>query len=290
MCFKKFHYFFLVFFTFLYSNLAISNQVVKVATDQTFIDEYLLLTENIPCYQQSNKKLAEIASNARGTVNLHLICMAFKEADFNVSFEFIPVFDYVRAVHIVEEGLADITTHTVWDNLSNDKTYLSAPIFRTNEFELGIYTRKDHLVLHKVNSLNELKKFTAVSQHTWVNDWEVLEKIQPASLRSIKTIHQIFKMIEHERADYTLMPFTNNSPEMTHTIANVQLYPVKGVKFTIPHSRHFIVSKESINGKKYFYYLNKGIKKLRAQQRINHLLHSSGLINDLVSNWKVLKP
>lgn len=267
-----------------------SAHAVKVATDQTFIDEYLLLTQDVPCYQQNTKKLAEIASNARGTVNLHLICMAFKAADFEVNFKFIPVFDYARAVHVVEEGLADITTHTVWDNLSNEKTYLSAPIFRVNEFELGIYTRKNHLALHRIKSLKELQKFSAVSQHTWVNDWELLEKIQPASLRSIKTIHQIFKIIKHERADYTLMPFINNSPEMSYNIANVELYPVKGIKFTVPHSRHFIVSKESNNGKMYFHYLNKGIKKLRTQQRINHLLHRSGLINDVVSDWKVLKP
>lgn len=287
---KKTHYACLGFLILLYSHSAMATYILKVATDQMFIDEYMLLTDNIPCYQQNTEKLAEIASNARGTINLHLICMAFKEADFDVSFQFVPVFDYARAIHAVEDGLVDITTHTVWDNLRNEKTYLSVPIFRINEFELGIYTRKNHTALHRVKSLNELQKFSAVSQHTWVNDWELLEKVQPASLRSIKTIHQIFKMIKHERADYTLMPFINNSPEMSYNIANVELYPIKGIKFTVPHSRHFIVSKESSNGKMYFYYLNKGLKKLRSQQRINQLLHSTGLINDVVADWKVLKP
>lgn len=268
--------------------MAASAYKLKVATDIAFVDEYRKLTNQVPCYQQNIKNFNTFTSHSRGTVAIHLICMAFNAGKLPITFEFIPVFDYERAINVVEQGLADISTHTVWQNQLKNQYYVSAPIFRKNEFELGVYTRKDHHELHQVSSLDELRPFNAVSQHTWVNDWEVLEKVKPASLRSIKTIHQIFKMIAHKRADYTLKPFISTTTEMNYNIANINLYPVKGIKFLIPYSRHFVVSKETLYGKKFNNVLNQGLQILRDKKLIAPLLHRSGLINDIVADWKVL--
>lgn len=271
-------------------------QKIKISTSHYNSDDYLSFTQSIPCYQQTSYK--KYISVHRGAIDLHLICQAFKAANFPIDFEFVDAKDYKRSIVLVENGTTDMIAETVWENHLNDKLLASSPIYEKNEYELGLYTNQKNAENFKIETLADLQKLTGVSRRTWLNDWELLTKLNLKAAYSVDHIEQMFKMVKYGRADFLLWPFYYHTDDLAHEILHVddqdlkylKLFPVKNVKLTIPYSRHYVISTEATNAKGLLKALNDGIKKLKQQGRIKKLYKDSAFMSDKLADWLIIKP
>ncbi|MBP3124834.1 hypothetical protein [Thalassospira sp. ER-Se-21-Dark] len=194
-----------------------------------------------------------------------------------------------RSRMMVSEGFADIKSD--WDfNIDADpKVLKSRPIVRRGEFEKGIYVRPDKLTLARNTPISNIHHLSAVSLRTWRLDWEVLERLEPASLSSAATKQQIYSLIDAGRADFTLLEFSS-APEMVRSSDGIRLYPMPGVKVVLPASQHFMISRALPNVEKIVKALNSGIDALHASGFIHQCLVNSGIINEQVRDWRILNP
>lgn len=274
----------LVLILFFIPFLSLSKEVIHIASAKLYIKSFQKLISETPCnkVQGTNKSLA------RGVADLLIICQAFEESSLDVEFKFTPVPNYARGYSLVKEGKVHLNAETIWENQHDEELfYLTEPIIPKGEFEVGVYVPAHRTDLLAIKSLKELQKYSAVSQKTWVNDWTLLERLNLKKIHDVSTIPQMFKMVAHGRIDFLLWTFTSND-KLSQKIQDVELHPIPGVKFTIPNSRHYAVSKASPNSYKIFHALNAGILKLRAKGLIKDAYQKSGFINPKVKTGKIL--
>lgn len=275
---------------------AIAVQTIKISTSSFNSSSYLDFTNNIPCYKQ--KKYTKFNTLYRGAVDLHLICQAFNTVNFAVNYEFVDAKDFKRSVVLVENSVTDMIAETVWENHITDNLWKSEPIYRKNEYELGLYTSEHQAKALNINSLSDLQKLSGVSRSTWLNDWELLTALELKNIYSVDSIEQMFKMAKYGRADFLLWPFFFHSNDLSHEILHVddedlqfyKLYPIQNVKLTIPYSRHYILSKKAPNSAEIIKALNEGIRKLRKKGQIRQIYVDSNFMSDKTKNWQVISP
>lgn len=271
-------------------------QKIKISTSSYNSSFYLKFTNNTPCYKQ--EKYTKLETIYRGAVDLHLICQAFNAANFTIDYEFIDAKDFKRSVVLVENGITDMIAETVWENHITDNLWKSEPIYRKNEYELGLYTSRENAKKLTIKSLADLQKLSGVSRKTWLNDWKLLTKLGLKEAYSVDSVEQMFKMAKYGRADFLLWPFFFHSNDFSHEILHVddkdleyyKLYPVKNVKLTIPHSKHYILSKTTPNSAIIMKALNKGIRILRKKGQIRKTYIDSNFMSSLIKNWQVISP
>lgn len=265
---------------------SLAKEVVHIASAEFYIKSFQKLVAETPCSkaQGTNKSLA------RGVADLLIICQAFEESSLDVEFKFTSVPNYARGYTLVKEGKVHLNAETIWENQHNKSLfYLTEPIIPKGDFEVGVYVPPHRSELLTIKSLKELQNFSAVSQKTWVNDWALLQSLNLKEIHHVSTIPQMFKMVAHGRIDFLLWTFTSND-KLSQRIKDVELYPIPGIKFIIPQSRHYAISKASPNSYKIYHALNAGILRLREKGLIKDAYQKAGFINPKVKNWQDITP
>ncbi|MGJ8692813.1 MAG: substrate-binding periplasmic protein [Thalassotalea sp.] len=265
-----------------------AKELIYISAAEVYINSFKKVTNNRAC---ADLKTAEIqGAIPRGVADLLIICHAFNESAMDVEFIFTAVPNYVRGYMLVKAGKVHLNAETIWENQHDTKLfYLSVPIIEQGEFEVGIYVPPYRTDLLAITSLEELQKYTAVSQRSWVNDWALLERLALKRIHSVSTISQMFKMVGHGRIDFLLWTFTSNKL-MSQKIHDIELYPIPNLKFVIPDSRHFAISKSAPNAYKIFHALNAGILQLKQNGILHKIYTQAGFINPKVSDWKDITP
>lgn len=268
-------------------------QKIKIATSRYHSAKYLQLVKQQPCYKQQE---TTFATPYRGAIEIHLLCQLFNAVNFKTEFQFIPAFDYSHAVRMVEEGEADMIGETTWSNTVSPHVLQSEPIYRKNEYILGLYTSPDRAKQLQIMSVDDLNGLVGVSNKLWVNDWRLLNAMPLRKNISKQTAFEMFSFVKRGYADFVLWPFYFQEDNFAYTLTPIEnfpeghfrLVPVANVKVTVPYSRHYIVSKHSQSGQVIIRSLNKAIKQFRSKGKIRQYYIDSGFFNEQVDRWTPL--
>lgn len=261
-------------------------EVVNVSANKVIHDLFYELTDKKDCSQIDDFRKTNIH---RGAVELMLICKALNEGGLHPEIIIAEMPNYSRALSEAKNGNVVMPAETAWKTeIDEADFYISDPIFEEGSVELGVYALPTNLDIMKVNSLDELKKYKAVSSDSWVVDWATL-KAMDVEAYSVSKLHLMFKLINARRADFLLNEFSSEK-DLSMEIEGVRLVPVPNIKVGLKGSRHFIVSKKAPDAKKLFQALQKGLKKLRLKGTISKDFEKSGIVNPRVKNWKRIYP
>jgi ABC-type amino acid transport substrate-binding protein len=190
---------------------------------------------------------------------------------------------------MAEVGDVTMTAETIWlTEINSSAFFISDPVVARGEFEEGFFVKPDDVAIKKVKTLDELRKYRAVSNENWIHDWMALKDMKIDAVSS-PTQEQIFKMIYARHADFTMQNFTT-AKDLGIEVGGIYLVPIPGIKIAFMESRHFVISKKAPDAEKLYKALQSGLKKMRSNGTIKRALVESGFLNLRVKNWKKLNP
>lgn len=192
---------------------------------------------------------------------------------------------------MVVAGDIDMAGTSQWDFFceeNKDKIYASDVVIPNGAFEKGIYTTKDKASNLNVKSIKDLGGLTCVSTSNWRVDWKTLKTLGFKTLNDAPSRDTMFKMVAAGRVDLTVQSFSNN-PDMSISVGDATLFPVKGVKVVLLGTRHYVISKSVPNAKAIYDALQKGLAQMKKDNEVNRALIESGFYNAAVKNWKILQ-
>lgn len=200
-----------------------------------------------------------------------------------------PKDNYIAEIEQITSGKVAAMAVTGWREDAQkhtDKLYISSPIIRQGEYQVGLYTHSDNKPLLAIKSAQELEHFSAVTNHNWSADWRTLNSLSLRKIYDNPSWMAHLKMLATKRVDFMLLPFQNNPDlslyynpntrthltpvkESTHPKnSGIRLIPIPGIKLRINGERCFYVSKKHPEGAAIFTALESGIKQLRARGTI----------------------
>ena len=282
---KKLFIFFISLLVILGTNNLYA-EVVNISANKVIYDLFNELTDKKGCSEIDDFKTINIH---RGAIELLLICKALNKGGFRPDIEIKKMPNYSRALEEAKNGKVIMPAETAWKTeIDKSDFYISDPIFEEGSIELGVYALPTNLGIMKVTSLDELRKYKAVSSDSWVVDWATIKAMEVEAY-SVSKLHLMFKLINARRADFVLNEFSSEK-DLSMEIEGVRLVPIPNIKVGLKGSRHFVVSKKVPGAKKLFQALQKGLKKLRLEGTISKDFEKSGIINPRVKNWKRIYP
>lgn len=189
-----------------------------------------------------------------------------------------------RSRKMIRAGIADVKTDWVFNISPAEGALKTAPLFQSGEIEKGLYARPGFMADDLPETLEDIGTLRAVGIRTWRLDWQVLESLPVASLISAATTRQMFSLIDAGRADFTLLEFSSQE-DMGREIDGIWLYPITGIKVSLPATQHFMVSDQLEDANKVVAALDRGIRVMRDNGFIHRCLVNNGVINPAVENW-----
>lgn len=223
----------------------------------------------------------------RTTLEFFFVCRALRIGGLDAEYSFKNYPNSARARAEIKKGSVAIMIDFPWREFSADESlYQSIAVLPEGSFAKGIYTRPGHSELLKVETIEELRRFTAVSSRTWTHDWAALQRMGVKTVNVARYV-QMGEMVKHARADY----FVGEIPgadDLSQYIAGERFVPVSGLKILLPGSRHVAVSKKVDNAKRIFDALQAGLKDLTDRGLVRQGYRVSGFFNPAVENWKTL--
>ncbi|NDV23486.1 hypothetical protein [Desulfovibrio sp. JC022] len=266
--------------------------IVAVATTKNAIKKYDNLPESAKTVPLCNKNLpSEIKS--RCIASLMILKNALKLGGINAQLNFLETPNVRREEDEIVKGYAVISSHlfsksTIDQPKYKDKIYVSDPVIKDGEFEKGIFCLPGNHKIRNVRTIEELRKAgkPLIGIH-WTNECEILNELGIKKIEKGPTTDSLFRMIKAGRADWIPFGF-HNSKDLSVKRSGITLVPVKGLKFTLNESRHFLVSKDHPDGEKIFKALQEGIKQMRSKGLIKKLLTQGGYYCKTTRDWKIL--
>lgn len=169
-----------------------------------------------------------------------------------------------------------------------DNFYTSDAVIKDGEFEKGIFCLPGNEKVRNVKTIEDLKKAgkPLIGIH-WATECQTLDDLGIKEIAKGPTTDCLFRMLKAGRADWIPLGF-HNSKDLSISRDGITLVPVKGVKFSLNESRHFIVAKGHPDGEKVFNALQKGIKEMRKNGLIKELLTKGGFHCRATKDWKIL--
>lgn len=274
--------------TVVCSNLVYARTInmIRVSANEIITSQYREWVGNTPPWEIDNFSYKD---SHRGTIELILMFKALKIGGIDVMVSFVEVPNYTRALIEARRGKADLPAETIWRPDADSKFfYITDPIFRKGEIELGVYVLPTNAKILEVRSVKELQMFSAVSSSNWLMNWGALGEMG-VERHSAPRIELMYKMVKAGRADFFLTSFTRKD-DFSSEQAGVRLIPIPNIKVGLNNSRHFAVSKASPHGKRIFEALQKGLKLLRKDGVIRKAFEESGYLDHRVKNWKRIYP
>lgn len=192
-----------------------------------------------------------------------------------------------RSRKMIASGMADIKTDWAFNISGNGDLLETEPFLMAGEIEKGLYVPHGFMDSHADNALPDIHNLRAVGIRNWRLDWRVLESLPLASLTNAATVKQMFSIINAGRADFTLLEFSSR-PDMGREVDGIWLYPIPGIKVSLPETQHFMVSRKLKDADRVVEALNRGIKTLRDNGFIRLCLINYGVIRSDVQDWHTL--
>ena len=225
----------------------------------------------------------------RHVAALVIIRQAMLAGGLPVDFQMIEVPNSAREKLLVQSGSAVISSQDLFSVAFPPGVFMSSPVIPQGSFVKGVYGLADNADLRKVQSLEQLRSFSAVSYSEWKVDWLTLNEFNLDRLASATTEEAMFKLVAHRNIDFTLCEFPP-SEDLSVTVAGITLHPIPDLVVVLKGSRHFMVSKKHPDGPRVFEALQRGLAILHRDGRIARYLTDVGFYNSAVAEWKVLNP
>jgi len=231
--------------------------------------------------------LESIHSN-RNIACMVLIMQALNNGGYPAELMMVEAPNSVRELKMLENGNVVIMHQDIWGASSNDSVYVSHEIIPRGKFTKGFYVAEPDRKMYGVKVLNDLKKFTSVSNPGWEVDWNTLKKIGLKKLYPTAKKEYMFNQVLLRDVDFTIQEFTT-AKDMSYSFENGKLVPVPGIKIALDGSRHFMVSKKHKDGKAVFEALQKGLKILSNKGIVDKFLAEAGFYRSEVSEWQTIR-
>jgi hypothetical protein len=223
----------------------------------------------------------------RTSLEFVLVCRAIRLGGLEATYTIVNFPNSARTREELLTGRVAIMVDLPWSDFAqHENLYRSDAVLRVGDFVKGIYTRPDHTELLKVRTLQELRKFTAVSSDTWVYDWAALQRMEVKSY-SVARYELMGRMVERGRTDFLVAEFPGAS-DLSQYINGFRFIPVPGIKVALPGSRHVAVSKRAPHAKQIFDAVQIGLKSLRERGLIKKGYQTVGFLNPRIEHWKSL--
>lgn len=193
-----------------------------------------------------------------------------------------------RILTSVVQGKVPISGISFWlSSLENyrEQLWVTDEVIGDASFVVGMYTTAAKLkVFHTDTDLHTL---VPISNRSWEKDWQALSQFHNQEPIDTFNWESIVRMLVAGRADYTLAPF-QQTEGMVINAHGQTLHPIPGVKFLIPGSQHWIVSKLHPEGAAIYRALQLGLAQLKAQGRLRTALTDAGFYHESVIDWRVV--
>ena len=218
----------------------------------------------------------------RDVVDMILAQQALELGGFNHHFKYIPGKLNFRNTKMLQKGRLLISFDSYWysDALTlADDIYVSDAVIRKGEYIAGLYTSPNNKPALSIKTLDDLKKFTAVSTMKWKTDWQTISQLPLKQLVAEDEWLSMARMVDLMWIDLIFMPF-HASEDKRFTIDKITLMPVKDVAIVLNDSRHFVISTKHPLGAVAYKAMNDGLKKLREKKLITKAYKEAGFFID----------
>ncbi len=257
---------------------------VGVLTDAGLLTSYTEATHNKPCNEIDTYAYS---NSTRTYTESLLICQALRLGGINPKFKFIEFPTEHRLLKSINEGKLHMMFSSTWlEDINPEKVFYTDAIIDKGSFEKGIYTLPEHKKLLAVKNLEELTKYSALSNQSYHADWAALKQMDIRTY-SVHKWPLMFKMLQAGRADFLLAEFSPHEDMAIYT-DDIKVIPVANMKIVLNSSRHVIVNKSLASAEVIFNALQSGLAKLKQQGVVNKAYKELGLFDPRVKNWKIL--
>ncbi|MGF1592689.1 MAG: hypothetical protein ACFCUW_05380 [Kiloniellaceae bacterium] len=223
----------------------------------------------------------------RTALEFIIACRAIRLGGIEATYTILNYPNSARTRTELLKGSFAIMVDFPWgDFASHEDLYRSDAVLRIGDFVKGIYTRPDHTELLQVRTLEELRKFRAVSNETWFYDWTALQRMQIETF-AVSRYELMGKMVEGRRVDFLVGEFPGVD-DLSQYINGFRFVPVPGIKITLPGTRHVAVSKQVPHAREIFDALQIGLAILHDRGLIRKGYSTVGFFNPRVEDWKSL--
>ncbi|WNO11234.1 hypothetical protein [Teredinibacter sp. KSP-S5-2] len=193
-----------------------------------------------------------------------------------------------RILTLVVQGKVAISGISFWlSGLENyrEQVWVTDEIIGDGSFVVGMYTTESRLKSFQVNE--DLHALVPISNRSWEKDWQALLQFHRREPIDTFNWESVVRMLVAGRADYTLAPFQQTEGMVLNAYGQT-LHPIPRVKFLIPGSQHWVVSKIHPEGAAIYRALQLGLAQLKAQGRLRTALTEAGFYNESVIDWQTV--
>lgn len=166
----------------------------------------------------------------------------------------------------------------------NKSLWLSDPIIRQGEFQVGLYSCGLPV---PIVDLEGLKQYRVSSHSNWPMVAELLHDLELTDLSLSSDWSMVAQHSCNGMSDLIAAPFTT-SAELPLNYLERLLTPVPGVKLRVAGTRHFVISRLHPKGKRTYFSLQRGLRKLRVKGNIARALRQSGFLHQAAADWTFL--
>lgn len=233
-----------------------------------------------------------VAGELRITVELVILCNAFREAGREVRFELVDQPNYSRGLVEAVAGRLDMPSQTVWSSeieQYRDALLASPPILRPGELTVGLYTTSDRTDVLAVRTVEEVRRLVGAVPRQWVEDWRALETVGLKALVDVP-YDTVWPLIAARRADFSIYTFSPEPDLGWQRRGPSGILPIRGLKLAMPGGRHFAISRATPDAEGLMADLARGVALLHERGAIARAFETMGLLDPRVRDWQVVNP
>jgi len=225
----------------------------------------------------------------RNVISLIIFVQALDRAGLAVNFEFVTGPNERRNSALVQSGDVLLSMRTLEENHTLKGTLKSSPLLDSEHLLQGIYGLKSNHALMNVKTLEELRKFSAVTNHQWKNQIKFLQGIGLPQLELSYSRESILKHIAVRNVDFTILALSNyRTSDFQIQTTEITLTPVPGLLFMTKGIYQFIIAEHHPDGQRVYQALEKGLGIMREQGLIKKYYQQLLPHRTDLPNWKIL--
>jgi hypothetical protein len=235
-------------------------------------------------------KSETLVGAGREVVEPTIVCNALFEAGIADNIELVHHLPHRRRLTEVALGRIDLSGTTIFpEGLANvagaAEPLISDAVIRINEFEKAVFTLPGRDDVLAVRSLNELRKFSAVTGKFWRVDLKTLNAMKLAGVAAASKPDAFYSMIKGGRADFLISEFSSDTSKSWAK----GMVRVPGIKIALVSTRIIPVSPKRMD---ILQALNSYLEKARSTDGdlITQAFRKSGFLNSDFAEWKLLFP